>query len=178
MACFDQQDVFKKAFAAAVIAFAASAYSPASLCAGQQPEKSVETPGQSKWEVQGNIAGKVVIVNGRGDTTVVDAGSEIDGCLVTSEKVICGAPKKTSEDSRPAGGNLISLLEAEGREGFSPELGQIKYAQSGGKLIIRVAGTFYDKAETALKEAVLEKIRDKEFVYYALDGEIVDLECK
>ncbi len=77
-----------------LIAFAASAYAQDISTSPQSSNAVSEKAGPAKWEVQGNIGSKVVVVNGRGDTTAVEVGSEIDGCLVTVRKVICDTAEK------------------------------------------------------------------------------------
>jgi|GEM_PF-3089792 len=79
---------------ALLIALAASAYAQDTSPLQQVPNMPAEKTGQAKWEVQGSIGNKAVVVNGRGDTSVVEIGSEIDGCLVTVGKVICDNVEK------------------------------------------------------------------------------------
>lgn len=173
--------------AAVLILSRVSAFAQAPLHSVQTAEESSEKTGRTKWEVQGSIGDNVVIVNGRGDTSAVKAGSEIDGCLVTADKVICDAAEKTaisknksveSELGMPVHQRMDVFLESSGRTGYSPGLGYIKFAVLDGRFIVRVIRTYYDKAETMLKEAILEEMQDNGYAYYALDRNMVQIEYK
>jgi len=179
----------KGVMAILLMAFAASSsYAELPFPSVQTSDMSSEKMAQTKWEVQGSIGNKVVIVNGKGDTSAVEAGSDIDGCLVTSAKVICDISERAAFNKKETGTKgieagkrdeelgiqsehhtLVSFLESRGKPGYSPELGHIKFAVLDGKMIVRVAGGYYDKAETILKEAVLEKSQANGQIYYALD---------
>src|SRR5208337_3223697 len=84
----------KNILPALLIAFAASAYAQDTSPSRQISNISAEKAGQTKWEVQGSIGNKVVVVNSRGDTSAVEIGSEIDNCLVTVRKVVCDTAEK------------------------------------------------------------------------------------
>ncbi|MBF0560352.1 MAG: hypothetical protein HQL08_16415 [Nitrospirae bacterium] len=199
MVCFDEMRDIKKVLATVLLMlFVASAYAQTPFPSMQTSDTFAEKAGHTKWEVQGSIGNKVVIVNGRGDTSAVEAGSEIDGCLVTAGKVIWDAAEKeaiskseteTKEreglgkteielGKRLAHHTMVSIIETRGKNGYSPDLGHIKFAVLDGKLIIRVIRSYYDKAETILKEAILEEAQDNGFVYYGLDVNMVQVEYK
>ncbi len=91
-----------------IIALAVSAYAQDNSPSRQTSNASGEKAGQTKWEVQGSIGNQAVVVNGRGDTSLVEIGSEIDGCLVTIGKVICDAAEKQAIKN-----NGIEMKEAE-----------------------------------------------------------------
>ena len=176
----------KVVVAAMLTAFAASAYAEVPFQTSDTPHEIAE---QTKWEVQGSIGNKIVIVNGKGDTSAVEAGSEIEGCLVTAGKIICDAAEKevfSKEERETKETEVLSLahhtlvfnLEARGKTGYSPDLGHIKFAVLDGKLIVRVIRSYYDKAKTILKEAVLEEAQDNGYVYYALDRNMVKVNYK
>ncbi|MBF0557247.1 MAG: hypothetical protein HQL08_00550 [Nitrospirae bacterium] len=199
MVCFDGIRDIKNIFATVLLMlFVASAYAQTPSPYVQTSDTFAEKAGHAKWEVQGSIGNKVVIVNGRGDTSAVEAGSEIDGCLVTAGKVLCDLaekealgkiktemksieviPKKEEELNKELAHRLlVSILESRGKTGHSPEWGHIKFVVLDGKLMIRVIKSYYDKAKTVLKDAILEEAQDNGFVYYALDGKIVQIEYK
>lgn len=177
----------KIAAATVLILSRVSAFAQAPLPSVQTAEESSEKTGRTKWEVQGSIGDKVVIVNDRGDTSAVKAGSEIDGCLVTADKIMCDTPEKTAinknksrenEIGTPVHQNMDTFLESSGRTGYSRRLGHIKFAVLDGRLIVRVIRTYYDKAETIFKEAILEEMQDNGYAYYALDRNMVQIEYK
>ena len=91
---FLKEIITKNILHALLIAFAASAYAEDTSPSTWIPNMSTEKAGQTKWEVQGTIGNKVVVVNARGDTSAVEIGSEIDGCLVSARKVICDTAEK------------------------------------------------------------------------------------
>ena len=84
----------KNILLALLIAFTASAYAQDTSPSPQISNISAEKAGQTRWEVQGSIGNKAVVVNSRGDTSAVEIGSEIDGCLVTVRKVVCDTSEK------------------------------------------------------------------------------------
>ncbi len=152
-----------------LIVFAVSSYAQDKSPSLQNSNISPEKAGQGKWEVEGSIGNKVVIVNGRGDTSAVEVGSEIDGCLVTVNKVICDPAL-----IHP----LIAILESGGKTGYSPDLGGIKFVMADDKLIVRVDQGFSDRAKNMLRKAILEEVQDNGHVYYALDKNMVEVNYK
>jgi len=152
-----------------LMVFAVSAYAQDKSSSMQNSNISPEKAGQGKWEVQGSIGNKVVVVNGRGDTSAVEVGSEIDGCLVTVNKVICDPAT-----IHP----LIAILESGGKTGYSPDLGDIKYALANDDLIVRVERGSNGRAKTLLGKAILEEAQANGYVYFALDKNMVEINYK
>ncbi len=240
----------KNILPALLIALTASAYAQDTSLSPRNSNMTVEKAGQTKWEIQGSIGNKVVVVNGRGDTSLVEIGSEIDGCLVTAGKVICDTAEKQAIKSNdlemrevvvlhkkegelqrqlkqlaqekkdaeaiadrrekdnkeltaiveklknelaqqnsaaatdpitaavPTINAMVSILESEGKAGFSPDLGRIKFAIAQDKLIVRVARGAGDRAKALLGQAILEEARDNRYVYYDLDKNMVEVNYK
>jgi len=108
--------VTKNILLALLIAFVTSAYAEDISPSPQISNMSAEKMGQTKWEVQGSIDNKVVVVNGRGDTSVVEIGSEIDGCLVTVRKVICDAAEKEAIKNNDRETNEAEVLRRKEEE--------------------------------------------------------------
>ncbi|HXW69728.1 MAG TPA: hypothetical protein VEJ88_08965, partial [Dissulfurispiraceae bacterium] len=98
-----------------LIVFAASAYAQDNFSSSHTSNLSAEKAGQTKWEVKGSIGDTVVVVNGRGDTSAVEVGSEIEGCLVTVRKVVCDtAEKKAVKNNDRQMKEIEDLREKEG----------------------------------------------------------------
>jgi len=175
-----------------LIVFAVSAYAQDNFSSSQASNLPSDKAVQTKWEVQGRIGNTVVVVNGRGDTSAVEVGSEIEGCLVTVRKVVCDTAEKEAIKNNyrqmkevevltvptPKINALVSILESSGKSGYSPDLGGIKFVIAEGKLIVRVARRASYKAKTLLGKAILEEVQDNGHVYYALDKNVVQVNYK
>jgi hypothetical protein len=73
---------------------------------------------------------------------------------------------------------LISILELAGKAGFSPDLGSIKFVIAHEKLFVRVERGAVDKAKTLLGKSILEEAQDNGHIYYALDKNMVEVNCR
>ncbi len=124
----------KNILLALLIVFAVSAYaqdnSPSQLSSDTSPEKA----GQTAWEVQGSIGNKIVIVSSRGDTSAVEVGSEIDGCLVTIRKVICSAAEKEAVKNNDREMKEVEVLRKKERE-FQKQLAQLNQEKKEAEAI-------------------------------------------
>jgi hypothetical protein len=147
--------VTKNILHALLIAFVASAYAedtPPSLRISNMP---AEKAGQTNWEVQGSIGNKVVVVNGRGDTSAVEIGSEIDGCLVTVRKVICDTAEKEAIKNNDRETNEAEVLRRKEEE-LQKQLSQLNQEK---KEVEAIAG----RREKDNKEliAIVGKLKDE-----------------
>ena len=145
----------KNILPALLIAFATSAYAQGTSPSPQTSNMSAEKAGQTKWEVQGSIGNKVVVVNGRGDTSAVEIGSEIDGCLVTVRKVICDTSEKQAiKNNNPEMKEVEVLRKKEGE--LQKQLAQLNQEKEEAEA---VAG----RREKDNKEliAIVEKLKNE-----------------
>jgi hypothetical protein len=187
-----------------LVAIAVSSYAQEPIASPQTSGARTEKAGGNKWEVQGSIGNEVVVVNGRGDTTLAEEGSEIDGCLVTHRKVICdpaekravarndtatieievlrkqltAAVEKLNNKLARTKNELVPVLESMGKTGNSFDLGCVKFAVADDRLIVRVAQGFSDRAKTLLGKAILKEEIDYGYAYYALDKNMVEINWK
>ena len=122
----------KNILPALLIAFAVSANAQDASPSQQISNMSAEKAGQTKWEIQGSIGNKVVVVNGRGDTSLVDVGSEIDGCLVTAGKVICDTAEKRAIKSNDLEIKEVEVLRKKEGE-LQKQLAQLESGEKGSR---------------------------------------------
>ncbi len=140
---------------ALLIAFAVSANAQDASPSQQISNMSAEKAGQTKWEIQGSIGNKVVVVNGRGDTSLVDVGSEIDGCLVTAGKVICDTAEKRAIKSNDLEIKEVEVLRKEEGE-LQKHLAQLEQEKKEAEAIA-------DRREKYNKELInmVEKLKNE-----------------
>jgi len=87
------------------------------LSATKPNQKASVTPPQENekaekvtWTVQAKIDDNVLIVNNKGEIKPVRIGSEIDGCLVTEESIVCDPSEKDKARRRLAENGEVQQL--------------------------------------------------------------------